>query len=173
MLAWVTKYKSFLGGDMSIKDIVVKQYIEIVDKAQVKISGIYRPAEGWLRTTRKALGVPPRIIYERLGITKSEYFRRERAELEGTLTLQNLKQAAQAMNCELHYAIVPCASVDEVVKNQANKHASKLIKDARVHMELEDQATSMEQIEFQFEKITKQLINERPKWFWEDRDVHQ
>lgn len=77
------------------------------------------------------------------------------------------------MNCEFHYAIVPRASVDEVVKYQANKHASKLVKDARIHMELEDQATSMQQIEFQFEKITKQLISERPKWFWEDSDVRQ
>jgi hypothetical protein len=44
------------------------------------------------------LGIPPKVIYERLGITKNEFFRTERAETEKTVSLQKLILAAQAMD---------------------------------------------------------------------------
>ena len=164
----VTILHCLISDIMSIKDVIKKQYEQIVNNAYKNVSSIHTPSEGWLRTTRKALGIPPKVIYERLGITKNEFFRTERAETENTLTLQKLRMAAKAMDCELHYAIVPRSTVKEVIENKAKRHAVKMLQSASMQMAMEDQVTSMEQIDLQVEKVMKQLIDEKPDWFWKE-----
>ena len=152
---------------MNIKEIVIKQYREIIDKASKTVTGLTNPSEGWLRTNRKALKMPAKIILKKAGIKKSELYRIEKAELEGTLTLNKLKETAEAMGCKLHYAVVPRCKIDSIIEDRARQHAIKILGNASVHMQLENQATKKEQIEFQIDKVAKKLIAEMPSWFWE------
>lgn len=157
---------------MNIKELVVKQYRDIIDTATQKVLHLTTPPEGWLRTNRKALKMPAKIILEKAGIKKSELYRIEKAELEGTLTLNKLKETANAMGCDLHYAIVPRGKIETLIKDKARRHAVKLLNNANVHMQLEDQGTSMEQIELQVDIVTQQLIAEMPNWFWGETHDH-
>jgi predicted DNA-binding mobile mystery protein A len=61
----------------------------------------------WLRAVRQATGVPVYVLAKRLGVTKHEVFRLETAERTSRIVLANLKRAAEALGCELVYALVP------------------------------------------------------------------
>lgn len=62
---------------------------------------------GWLRAVRQAIGIPVHVLQKRLGVTKYEIFRLEKAERTSRIVLANLKRAAEALGCDLVYALVP------------------------------------------------------------------
>ena len=62
---------------------------------------------GWLRAVRKATGIPVHVLQKRLGVTKYEIFRLEKAERTSRIGLANLRRAAEALGCELVYALAP------------------------------------------------------------------
>jgi predicted DNA-binding mobile mystery protein A len=153
---------------MNIKEIVTKQYREIIDGARSKVLSLIIPPEGWLRTNRKALKLPVKVILNKARIKKSELYRIEKAELDGTLTLNKLKETANAMGCELYYAVVPRDNIDSIIEERAKRHAVKILKNANMQMQLENQATTTEQVELQVNKVTEELIKDMPEWFWEE-----
>ena len=63
--------------------------------------------EGWMRAVRQAIGIPVVELARRMGVAKSQVFRLEEAEQQGQVRLSNLRCAAEAMGCELVYALVP------------------------------------------------------------------
>jgi len=108
------------------------------------------------------------VILKKAGIKKSELYRIEKAELEGTLTLNKLKETAKAMDCEFYYAIVPKESIDRTLKERARRHAVKILQEANIQMKLEEQATTKAQIEYQVNEVADRLVREMPAWFWDD-----
>jgi transcriptional regulator with XRE-family HTH domain len=62
---------------------------------------------GWLRNTRQALFLSTGEMAKRLGITRQAYAKFERKDQEGEITIKTLSKIAEAMNCELVYAIRP------------------------------------------------------------------
>jgi predicted DNA-binding mobile mystery protein A len=63
--------------------------------------------DGWLRTVRRAVGIPVKELTQRLGVCRAEIFRLEGSERAGTLGLEKLKGAAEALGCELVYGLMP------------------------------------------------------------------
>jgi predicted DNA-binding mobile mystery protein A len=61
----------------------------------------------WLRTLRQALGVPVEEFAQRLGVNQREIFRLEKYEEEARIQLGTLRRAAEALDCELVYALTP------------------------------------------------------------------
>lgn len=68
---------------------------------------VRRSKWGWLRGVRQALGMRVSEVARRLKVGQSEVYRLEVSELHETVTLKKLRAAAQAMGCELVYAVVP------------------------------------------------------------------
>ena len=68
-----------------------------------------RPAGGWLRAARQALGLAQAAVAKNAGVTQQTYAQFERGEVAGTLSVGNLQRAAEAMDCELAYFLVPRA----------------------------------------------------------------
>ncbi len=65
--------------------------------------------EGWMRAVRQAVGVPVIELARRMGVAKSQVFRLEESEQQGRVRIDSLQCAAEAMGCELVYALVPRA----------------------------------------------------------------
>ena len=63
--------------------------------------------DGWMRTVRRAIGLPVGELAQRLGVREGEVFRMEDSERAGTLGLAKLKGAAEALGCELVYGLAP------------------------------------------------------------------
>lgn len=66
-----------------------------------------RPSGGWLRAVRQALGLAQAAVAKKAGATQQGYAQFERGETSATLSMGNLQRAAEAMDCELVYFLVP------------------------------------------------------------------
>jgi predicted DNA-binding mobile mystery protein A len=74
-------------------------------RAAQKAAG--RPAGGWLRAARQALGLAQAAVAKNVGVAQQNYAQFERGEVAGTISVGNLQRAAAAMDCELVYFLVP------------------------------------------------------------------
>lgn len=151
---------------MNIKSVVSKQYRDKINKAFIKAGDIVVPPEGWICTTRKALGISAAQLARRLGVTRSHISNTERNELKGSVTLKTLKGMAEGMECQLVYAIVPKRNVENILKARAREKAIVRIKEAQTHMALEDQALSEKQIKFEINRLTNEILKDPPHDFW-------
>ena len=61
----------------------------------------------WVRTVRQLARVPVEELAQKMGVTRCEVFRIERAEVTGRIALWKLRQAAEALDCDLVYALAP------------------------------------------------------------------
>ena len=68
---------------------------------------VQRPTRGWLRAIRQALGFSTQDVAKRMGIKRQPYSEIETREMKETVSLAVLSKAADAMDCELVYFIVP------------------------------------------------------------------
>jgi transcriptional regulator with XRE-family HTH domain len=61
----------------------------------------------WLMAARRAQFLSVTRLASQLGVSRAAYRKLESSEEAGTISLANLKRSAQAMDCELVYAIRP------------------------------------------------------------------
>jgi predicted DNA-binding mobile mystery protein A len=66
-----------------------------------------QPAGGWLRAVRQAFGFAQATVAKQASITQQAYAQFERGEVSGTISINNLQRAAEAMECSLVYFLVP------------------------------------------------------------------
>jgi predicted DNA-binding mobile mystery protein A len=65
------------------------------------------PARGWLRAVREAVGLTQHQVAEKAAVKRQSYAQFEAAEERGSISVGSLRRAAEAMDCELFYFIVP------------------------------------------------------------------
>src|SRR6266568_3505722 len=81
-----------------------------IDRSLEPFSGtqaVSRPRRGWLRSLREALGISMREVARKMRKTPQTVASFEKSEAADRITLQTLRHYAEAMDCELVYAIVP------------------------------------------------------------------
>jgi predicted DNA-binding mobile mystery protein A len=157
---------------MNVKEAAARQYRTIVDRAAQSI-GQQQPlseSEGWIATTRKALGMSAAQLARRLGVTRARISQAERAELSGGVTLKTMQAAAAAMGCRFVYAIVPIEGrAEDVIAAQARRKARALVAKASDHMALERQSLPDERNRAEAERIADELARTLPADFWADQ----
>ena len=155
-----------------LKTIEQEQNAALLDKA-VLLKRIEQPKQGWIKTVRIALSMSGAVLSQRLGGHRSIASYLERAEMDDSITLKKLKQAAEAMNCELVYAIVPKATAEQPVVDvsallakQAEHKARSIVRRAGVQMALEAQALGASAQEKEVGRLKNKLLNDMPRDFW-------
>ncbi len=131
-----------------------------VQRLSVHLKGV----PSWIQYIRKALGMSPKQLADRMSIAESSLYQMERQESLDKVSMQSLKRAADAMGCELIYAIVPRTSVSDLVDEQARKKALKIISESQLQMEYEDQAVNSKETEKQFEELCETIKNSKKLW---------
>ena len=149
------------------KQIIQDQYRSKINQL-IDIKRISRPKEGWIRTLRKALGMSSPQLAERLEVSKSQASQIERMEIEDRITLKQLRRVADALDCDLVYALVPRQSVENMIRDRARLKAEKLVRKTDVQMKLEAQQFSKEKLEEQIKFETERLVREMPRDLWAD-----
>lgn len=125
-----------------------------------------RPPSGWIKAIREALGMPAAHLAKRLGLVPSTVLRLETSETDDTISLGSLRRAAEALDCELQYALVPRQSIAQTMESQANKVARDRMA-AVVHtMALEAQATSNETVDTQAKELAESLLKGSRRELW-------
>jgi predicted DNA-binding mobile mystery protein A len=79
-----------------------------------------------------------------MGVTQATVTEFEKSEVKGSIQLDTLRRAAEAMSCTLAYAFVPKQPLEKIVQDRAYQIAAELAKPTEHTMSLEDQALSAE-----------------------------
>ena len=149
------------------KQIIRNQYRAKFDQL-IDINKISRPKEGWIRTLRKTLGMSSPQLAIRLGISKSQASQMERMEMEDRITLKQLRRVAEALDCDLVYALVPRQPIDVMVRARAEWKAERLVSKTDVQMKLEAQQLSKEKLQEQIKLEADRLVRDMPRDLWEN-----
>ena len=123
-----------------------------------------RPPRGWVRAIREALGMTTAELGQRMGLTQSRVSQIERSEELGSIRLDTLERAAQALNCQVRYVFVPNEPLEEMVQRQARLRAQAEV-DAVTHtMALEDQVPEPGVLDSLVQEMAERFVDERHLW---------
>jgi predicted DNA-binding mobile mystery protein A len=119
-----------------------------------------RPSKGWIRTIRQALGDSSADLARRLGTSRQLPLQLEKGEAEDRITLRSLRAAANALDCDLVYALVPRAdNMQELIESRARAEAENRVRGVEHSMALENQAVG--RIDEAVEAETRRLVRKR------------
>lgn len=142
-----------------------------LDRRLVPLRGdpLIVPPSGWIKAIREALGLTAEQLARRMGVVQSRVSALEKAERAGTPSLKTLRQAAEAMNCTLVYAIVPTTTLDDILREQATKKAD--VELARHHhtMRLENQAMDKSDLAAERERLVADMLAGSLRRVWDDK----
>ncbi|TAK76793.1 MAG: mobile mystery protein A [Gammaproteobacteria bacterium] len=156
------------GICMNNRWLAIKQLDRQLKEWQVVNSQSARPRAGWVKTLRVALSMSAEQLAKRLGLTRSRITQLESAEVRDAVTLRTLKEAANAMGCELVYAIVPKGNttLESIIKEQAKEVAKERVASIAHSMSLEAQSLDADSLKKQQEQLVKSLMEHLNKKLW-------
>lgn len=137
-----------------------------VDRALKRVQVPPRPSGSWVRAIRTALGMTTRQLASRLCIAQSSVTALEKSEAEEKITLQTLRRAAEALDCELHYVLVPRQSLGKRIDTQAECIAMNNVSRVVHTMHLEDQVPNSATDKDAVKILKWQLLNQPWKNLW-------
>lgn len=133
---------------------------------QLKSVNVKTPKLGWIKEVREALGMSMQDLGSRLDVIKQRVERIEKDEMNGKVTLETMQKAAQAMDCEFIYFLVPKSSLDQTLKKQALKAAEAISKQVGTTMELESQGTSAKSRRQLIERLAQEMLIKEDRKIW-------
>jgi predicted DNA-binding mobile mystery protein A len=132
------------------------------------LRNLQRPAKGWLRAIREALGMSGKQFSSRLGVSPPRISALERDELSGSVSLKTMRQAAEALDCVFVYAVIPRQSLTDTVRKRARSFAGKRLARVSHSMLLEAQQLSDDEQKKIIDAEVEELVRNMPKELWND-----
>ena len=141
--------------------------LDSLDKKFAKISFAPKPRQGWIKMIRTALVMPASFLAKQIGISQQSIAQFEKNEAEETITIKSLRNVAAAMDCELHYILLPRnKSLRKIIAKQAYRKAELLVKEVDKTMVLEDQ--KVVDLANSVKLLAKELAQNPNSKLWED-----
>jgi predicted DNA-binding mobile mystery protein A len=151
--------------DKQFRDLQIQQMDALLETWRTaQLSA--RPRSGWVRAIRESLGMSAAAFARRLGMTPVGVRKLESAEASDAITLASLRKLAQALDCELQYALVPRNSLQQQVRDRAEMVARERLRPIAHSMALGDQAVQGPQNKLQLEVAIKDLIEGSRRELW-------
>jgi predicted DNA-binding mobile mystery protein A len=147
-----------------MKDKKQQLIIEQIDRKLVpynSVDNIIAPSKGWLNAVRSSLNMTLQQLGNRLNITPQSARDLEAREAAGNITINTLRQAAQALDMKLVYGLVPKDG------SIAEELARKIVLRTSQSMKLENQEISSDKIEKAIQEKADELKDKLPKYLWE------
>ncbi len=149
---------------------LIKEQLEETMSRLSCLRDVQRPAKGWLRAVREALGMSGKQFARRLGVSAPWITALEKKELSGSVTIKTMRQAAGAMDCIFVYALLPRESLADIVRRRAEILAQKRLERVSHSMLLEAQQLPDTEQKKAFESEVNAIIQDMPKELWDDDD---
>jgi len=128
-----------------------------------------RPARGWIKAIREALGMTTAQLGRRMGVSQPRAVTIEKAEVSGSITFDSLERAAHALDCRLVYAFVPRESLEAQVQDRARMLAKKRLGTISHNMALEDQRVSEDDEQTHLDRMIEEILNTPGSKLWDER----
>jgi len=149
------------------KKLLVTQ-LDQKTKPFIGIKNIAVPAKGWLHTIRTSLNMTMEQLGTKLGITKQGVKKIEESEAKGTVSINTLKEVANALDMQLVYGFAPKkGTVQQLVNQKAEKLATKIVLRTHKNMQLENQAITDSKLKSAIKELAEELAREMKKSLWD------
>lgn len=123
---------------------------------------------GWIHLIRKTLRMSLRQFGNRMSITPQSAKEIEVREKQGTITLNSLRDAANALDMEFVYGFVPKdGSLENMIERKAHEMAMNIIMRTSATMKLEDQENTAERLSQAIIDMVDEFKREMPKKLWD------
>ena len=149
---------------------LIREQLEMTLGRISDVRGVQRPAKGWLRAIREALGMSGKQFARRLGVAPPRITALEKNEMSGSVTIKTMQQAADALECDFVYAILPRENLTDIVRKRALSLAAKRLGRVSHSMLLEAQQLSDVEQKKVFDFEVEELIRNMPKELWDDHN---
>jgi len=134
------------------------------------LAALLPPHRGWIAEVRRIIGMRSDQLAARMHVSQSTASDLERSEANGTISLNNLRRAAMAMECKVVYAFVPLErSFEDLVRARAEEFAKNLVSTVGHTMALEDQATSARARAELVKDYVEHLMRHMPRELWDEQ----
>lgn len=125
----------------------------------------YRPpSRGWIKAIREALGMSTAQLAKRLGVRQPSIVDLERSEEKGSIELATLRRVAEALDCNLVYALVPNQPLEMTIRARARALLRRRRSPIEHTMLLEAQDVAGPDTERQIDDIIRETS---PRRFWD------
>ena len=148
--------------------IIIREQLEATLNLVSKAAKTSRPQKGWIRAIREALGMSGKQFANRLGVKPPRITALEKDEMTGAVTIKKMQEAANALDCDLFYAIIPRETLSESVRKQAENLAKKRIQRVSHSMLLESQQLSNSEQKKVLNAVVEKILRQMPRELWED-----
>jgi len=126
------------------------------------------PERGWVNTIRTTLNMTMAQLGTKLNITRQGVKRIEESEANGTITLNSLKDVANAMDLKLVYTLVPKnGTINDLIEIKSEKLAKKIVLRTNQNMKLEDQGIGDKKIAKTIKELASEIKREMKKSLWD------
>jgi predicted DNA-binding mobile mystery protein A len=126
------------------------------------------PPKGWIAAIRTALGMTQADLADRLEVSPQAVSQLEHREADGSITLNALQEAAEALGGRVAYIVIPDRPVSQTLEERAYKIARQMVTSVRHTMRLEDQETDSD-VEERIREIAEELLVS-PRRLWSHPD---
>jgi len=128
-----------------------------------------RPSKGWIRAIRNALGMTSIQLAQRLGVSQPRIIELEKSEASGTVTLNTLQRAAEALGCRVVYALIPEKPLEKTVLERVNKLADRQLAAVQQTMRLEDQSVRSKKANADVRRQFVEVLLKHPARLWDEK----
>lgn len=133
------------------------------------VSSMEKLETGWIKVVRVSLGVTTRMLAQRLGVSHPSIAQLEKREAEGRASLESIQKVAQAMECQLVYAIIPKnKKYEDILNDRAYKAAKRIVEIVGHNMKLEGQGISRKKTQKLIKEQAHQLKKNLSPLLWDE-----
>ena len=133
-----------------------------------KTKEIIIPERGWINTIRTTFNMTMAQLGSKLKITRQGVKRIEESEANGTITINSLKDVANALEMKFVYGFIPKeGSIENLINLKAEKLARKIVLRTNQNMKLENQGISEDKINASIIDLANEIKREMRKSLWD------
>jgi predicted DNA-binding mobile mystery protein A len=133
------------------------------------LSKAARPTRGWIRAIRETLGMTTGQLARRMGVQQPRVIELEKGEASGKITMQSLERAAEAMGCQLVYALVPRKPLTQTINERALQLADRQLASVEQTMRLEAQGVNDKAAREETHQRLAKVLLRQPARLWDDK----
>jgi len=153
---------------MRNKNKLLIEHLDQKLKSFQKAETILVPDKGWINTIRTTLNMTMAQLGSKLNVTRQGIKGIEESEAKGSISINSLKEAGEALGLKFVYGFVPKdGTIDNLIKSRAEKLAKKIVLRTNQNMKLENQGISDKKIKQSIIDLATEIKREMRKSLWD------
>lgn len=150
------------------QNLMIEQLDKKFKSIQTVSKSMVVPTNGWINTLRKTLNISLKQLGKKLNVSSQNINQFEQREKDGSISIQKLKDVAEALEMNFVYTFIPKdGSLEKLVEKRSKQVAKEIVMRTSHTMKLEDQENSEERIKKAIKDRAEKIKNELPKYLWD------